>query len=46
MSEGKAAVWEAVTCIVAIVTEGGMDDDGPGSVVVGGVAVEAPVDFC
>ena len=45
MSEGKAAVWEAVTCVVAIVTEGGMDDDGLGSVVVRGVAVEAPVDF-
>ena len=36
MSEGKAAVWEAATCIVVIVTEGGMDGDGLGSVVVGG----------
>ena len=45
MSRGRVAVWGATFCIVAIVAEEGMDDDGPGSAVVGGVAVEVPVDF-
>ena len=36
MSEGRAAVWRVETCVVAIETEGGKDDDGPGSAVVGG----------
>ena len=42
MSEGRAAVWEVETCIVEIVAEGGRGDDGPGSAVVGGAAVEVP----
>ena len=45
VSEGRAVVWEAAICVVEIVTEGGMDDDGPGSVVVEGVAAEVPVFF-
>ena len=45
MSEGRAAVWKAAVCIVEIEAEGGMDDDGPGSAVVGGAAAEVPVDF-
>ena len=36
MSEGRAAVWRVETCIVAVEAEGGKDDDGPGSAVVGG----------
>ena len=45
MSEGRAVVWEAAICVVEIVTEEGMDDDGPGSVVVGGAAAEVLVVF-
>ena len=43
MSKGRAAVWRVETCIVAIEAEGGKDDDGPGSAVVGGAAVEVSV---
>ena len=43
MSEGRAAVWRVKTCIVAVEAEGGKDDDGPGSAVVGGAAVEVLV---
>ena len=45
MSEGRAGVWEAAGCIEAIVAEGSEDDDGSGSAVVGGAAVEVPVFF-
>ena len=43
MSEGRVAVWRVKTCIVEVGAEGGKDDDGPGSAVVGGAAVEVPV---
>ena len=43
MSEGRVAVWRVETCIVVVEAEGGKDDDGPGSAVVGGAAVEVSV---
>ena len=42
VSKGRVAVWEVKACIVDIVAEGGRDDDGLGSAVVGGAAVEVP----